>query len=150
ITERGVVDDAAAARLRHLAFVQRARMTPLLGALFETLDLFAAENIETVPLKGPALAHRIYPASGLRPSFDLDLMVAEADLDRSLAALERAGYLFDAEANALYLRAHHHHLHAMHPDKPFMLELHFRAFSGLGSAIASEPLLARAMPATVG
>ena len=43
---------------------------------------FAERKIQVVPLKGPALAERLYGSSALRPSRDLDLLVAKARLDR--------------------------------------------------------------------
>ena len=75
-------------------------------------------------LKGPLLAERIYPEGALRPSVDLDLLVAENDLGRAVAALERAGWEADAGPTAVYARRHHHHLQLRREGQP-PLELIF-------------------------
>ncbi len=52
---------------------------------------FEAEGIETIVLKGPALAAWLYPGE-LRPYGDSDLMVAPRDWERAVALLRRQGF----------------------------------------------------------
>ena len=57
----------------------------LVGAL-------ADRGVSALVLKGPALGERLYGDPGLRPSTDVDLLVAPGDFGRALAALEDYGY----------------------------------------------------------
>ncbi len=125
--------------LRHL---RQARLDRPLGEALEGLD---RAGIRTVVLKGPVLAERLYPDTGLRSSSDLDLMVAEADLDRATAALEALGYHAGQGLLRRYLRENRHHL-VLHREQTPPLELHFRAATSFGVAVPSEELLSRALP----
>ena len=116
-------------------------------ALAEALAVLGDAAIPVVPLKGPVLAERIYPPSVLRPSTDLDLLVRASDIYRAAALLERLGYRGATGPSERYYREHHHHLHFQRTNGP-LLELHFRAFSGFGTAIGSEALFERARPFT--
>ena len=65
---------------QYLALVEREReaMTWCLDLerrLLTLTDAFAARRIPFVVLKGPALAHTVYPAPSWRPFGDLDLLV---------------------------------------------------------------------------
>ena len=61
-------------------------------------DEILAET-EAIPLKGLHLAHRLYPAPGLRDMGDLDLLVRRCRLREADAALRKLGYRpeFDPE-----------------------------------------------------
>jgi hypothetical protein len=43
-------------------------------------------------IKGPAIAERLYPSPDLRPYDDIDLLVASASFERTIVALETAGF----------------------------------------------------------
>ena len=60
-------------------------------ALEEALAALAGAGVSPVALKGPVLADRIYPDPPLRPAGDLDLLVAEPELEAAAAALLRMG-----------------------------------------------------------
>ncbi|MFH0900951.1 MAG: nucleotidyltransferase family protein, partial [Pseudomonadota bacterium] len=64
----------------------------LAKTLEEVLILASEAGIRVVVLKGLPLAERLYPAIGLRPSGDLDLLVARADVERLGSLLNRIGY----------------------------------------------------------
>lgn len=113
--------------------------------LDEALDALDAEDVRAAALKGPALAERLYSDPGLRWSTDLDILVAHADTDRAVAALERLGYAVEDQLAAGYARRYHHHLHLFR-RRPPVLELHFRAYVGFGVTMAAEDLLERARP----
>jgi hypothetical protein len=57
------------------------------------LRAFGQREIRVVPLKGPFLADRLYGATALRVSRDLDLLVAKADLARADAVLTAIGFV---------------------------------------------------------
>ena len=80
---RRVSEALAAARARHLV------MSRALGAV---LARFAADGIETLTLKGPALAETVYPEPALRAYADLDILVRPADRHRADAALLALGH----------------------------------------------------------
>ncbi len=123
----------------------RIRATLLSAALDEALRALSGRGIPVVPLKGPALAERLYPDPALRPSTALDLLVADADLDRAGAALEELGYSLDRSWTAAYQRRHHHHV-SLHRSRGPAIELHHRAVSGFGTSLPGEDLIARARP----
>jgi len=116
------------------------------GHLLASLDalggIFSAANVPVAALKGPLLAERVYPEGCLRPSIDLDLLVAEDDLERAVTALASAGWQADAGPAARYAREHHHHLQFRHEGQP-PLELHFRARVAFGTVMPAAGLIAR-------
>lgn len=125
--------------------LRRLRQPRLERPLDEALTHLAAAGIRTVVLKGPPLAARLYPDPSLRPSQDLDLMVAPADLDRAAAALETLGYQAEKGLLARYYRENHHHIH-LHRENTPPLELHFRATTGFGIIVPAADFLSRARP----
>jgi hypothetical protein len=89
-------------RLRHLAW-HRART----AALLEILDTFERLAIDTVVLKGAALAWMIYPSPALRPMSDMDLLVPRAAAGAALEALRRLGFHADRAFRRFGRNAHH-------------------------------------------
>lgn len=132
--------EAAEARLRH---------TWTRAALGEASAALSAAGVTHGVLKGPLLAEEFYPDPGQRVALDLDLLVEPAGLEPALAALRALGYHSEEGPGASYARAHHVHLHLARADRP-LIELHFRAFRGFGIELAAEPLLARALPGSLG
>lgn len=57
----------------------------------EVVGAFTVEGIESLVLKGPALAEWLYPGE-VRPYGDSDILIAPADWQRALAVLERLGF----------------------------------------------------------
>jgi hypothetical protein len=55
--------------------------------LLQLADRFDRDEIEFVALKGPALAHTVYPDPSCRPFGDLDVLVRTRDWRRALAIL---------------------------------------------------------------
>ena len=138
-------DEGLRTRYQRLAAGARLRDARVRAVLEEVLGLLARAGVVPVALKGPVLADRVYPDPALRYSGDLDLLVPESELDRSLAALQAAGF---GRAPALvdaYQRRHHHHLH-LHRSPGPDVELHFKAQSAFGIALPAADLLARTLP----
>lgn len=59
--------------------------------LLHLLDLLAAVDVRPLVLKGPAIAHLDLPDPSLRTFADVDLLIAGAELDRAVAAIEADG-----------------------------------------------------------
>lgn len=60
--------------------------------LFTILDMLAGAGIGALAYKGPALATLAYDCPWIRPSRDLDVIVARSDMKPAIAALARLGY----------------------------------------------------------
>lgn len=60
--------------------------------LLQILAAFEAPGIESVVLKGPAVAHTMYPDPAWRPFGDLDLLVRARDWRAACALLPELGY----------------------------------------------------------
>ncbi len=143
--DRRVLPAAFEARLHREVAALHVRAALLSAALDEVLRALGGRGIRVVPLKGPLLAQRLHPHPALRPSTDLDLLVADADFDRAAAALEEVGYSLDRSWTAAYQRRHHHHV-SLHRSGGPAVELHHRALSGFGTFVPGEELIARAHP----
>jgi hypothetical protein len=141
----GRVPPAAGARLRHRRAAERLWHARLAAALDRGLRALDGAGVRALALKGPVLGERLYEDPAVRPSADLDLLVAPGALDRAIAELEALGYRAETGPSAAYARRHHHHLALHHPREP-AIELHFRACAGFGAVIPAEALLARATP----
>lgn len=88
--------DALAPDLRAYLATQarqsRERVMLLLDELAEILAACHAAKIAVMPLKGSLLNACYYPAPGLRPMNDLDLLIRPADEPRLLNVLAKLGY----------------------------------------------------------
>lgn len=103
----------------------------------------AARGLEGIALKGALLGERLYATPSARVCSDVDLLIAERDIDAALEALRALGYRHHADDPVEQrFRADHHHLHLSH-SAALPVELHFHAYRGFGQTLASEPLLAR-------
>ena len=114
----------------------------LVAALDGALASLNRAGIRAVALKGPVLAERLYGDPLLRRSVDLDLLVAERDLDTAVNTLQGAGFCPESHGAEVYFRQHHHHIHLRRGTLP--LELHFRLFTGFGATVTSEDFVSRA------
>jgi hypothetical protein len=99
-----------------------------LQRLCRIADIFRANSIDCIALKGPALALRYYDPPFLRrPSSDLDLGLRKSDLPRACRALALEG--FAPACSVREALALHHHVVLSHPDGT-RVELHFRLSHG--------------------
>lgn len=75
------------------AYLQSAGRNLLYLAELEKIGLaLTAERIDWLPLKGAALAGKLYPDPATRPMSDLDLLVRPAQLRQALGVLRHLGY----------------------------------------------------------
>jgi putative nucleotidyltransferase-like protein len=87
-TPAGVLAEAAEAHAG-----QTARSLLLAGELASMLRLLGAREIPCAPLRGIALAERLYDDGAARPSGDIDLLVRKSDLERVAQALASLGFV---------------------------------------------------------
>jgi hypothetical protein len=89
-------------------------------AVATAIQPLTANGLEPVVIKGPAVASR-YPAPGLRPMEDIDVLLPAVDHPRALGALQSAGWEIRRPSGSdLYDTA------LVHPDVPSLsLELHY-------------------------
>jgi hypothetical protein len=78
--------------------VRDVALDALAGArqLAELIRVLADAHVRAVAYKGPALAADVHGDAGARRFTDLDLLIAEADRDRAVAAARAAGYVSPA------------------------------------------------------
>ncbi len=135
---------------RELA-VRRLSQQPVHACLDDALAALETSGVRALALKGPALAERLYPEPSLRRSADVDLLVASADLDPALAALEAAGFRVSESVPPASERAsprcRRGSVELLRPNSP-ALELHFRLFVGFGALLRAEDFLERSIPHT--
>jgi hypothetical protein len=103
-----LIPDAALTRLRHEAERTARRSLMLAGELVSLLRELEDNGIRVVPLKGPVLAQQLYASVALRHVKDLDLLVAEHDIERATALIVRRGYRTDPSWGSDALDAMHH------------------------------------------
>ena len=108
------------------------RVALLLGELAELLRACCAAGIPVLPLKGALLATHYYPAPGLRPMNDLDLLARPEDEPRLLGVLEQLGYQLIARSWKHVMLARPDgrgpvvSWQGEHPANPRSLDLHLR------------------------
>src|SRR5262245_26962197 len=96
--------------LKRAYMATAARKALLFRGLQKILEALGEARIESIVLKGAALAETVYEDRALRPMNDIDLLVREGDLDRAEAELKKIGYLAaHDEATKRDLRGRHHH-----------------------------------------
>lgn len=77
----------------HHAYMTNAAQAMLFEhELSQVVRLFVREEVPLIAYKGVPLAKMLYGDAATRPTVDVDVMVREADLERSRALLEQAGW----------------------------------------------------------
>jgi hypothetical protein len=104
-----------------------------------------ALSVPAIALKGPLFAARYYERPSARGTTDIDLLVAEAELDRAIESLATIGYeVADSPQKVRWSLREHHHLHLVRPGAPD-LELHFHAYRGFGITLRTALLAERSV-----
>lgn len=112
-------------------------------ALARILAAFDAAGLDAIVLKGAALAHLIYPAPGLRPMGDLDLLIPADRVDPARAALAESGFRAIEPADTPTFSKH---LVAVGTVEgfPVRIELHHRLFAeDRGRMLPADPWATR-------
>ncbi|MCA9953049.1 MAG: nucleotidyltransferase family protein, partial [Anaerolineales bacterium] len=84
-----IMAELRADHVANIALAERRRRQ-----LTDLVTSFEQEGIHLLVLKGTALAHWLYAAPELRPSFDIDLLVKPEKCAHAAAILQRASYRF--------------------------------------------------------
>lgn len=86
------VQHPALERMKGVYRYHSAKNQLLMSELGRVVELFHANGIEALLLKGSALNLRYYERSGLRPMSDCDVLVRPVDRDAAFAVLGEAGF----------------------------------------------------------
>jgi hypothetical protein len=118
------------------------------------LAALAAARVETIVLKGPALARTLYPKSALRGSGDLDVLVRQERWLDAHRALLGAGYTCVQELEAPPPKVAEHkayyHTQYLSKDRVHMVEVHYDLWwYGLRPALG-EQYWQRSIPLEIG
>jgi hypothetical protein len=79
-------------RLQERHFAQVICTLRMTAELFRLLELFAANDIPALVVKGPVLAMQAYGDPAMRSYGDLDLLVRQRDIRRATESLQAIGY----------------------------------------------------------
>jgi hypothetical protein len=93
----------------------------------DCIDLLHEAGIAAVTLKGPAFASRYWGDVAVRPSMDVDLLVAPADLPASRRAFEARGYRVGGSADPGWYESRWHYHRTLNREQPPSptIELHW-------------------------
>ena len=87
----------------------------------------SAAGIPCIGLKGVVLARLLYPTPGLRPMFDIDLLVSEEDLEGVAETVAALGYQLPEGQSVPPSGRYDYHLHYLKKAAaPVYLEIHWR------------------------
>ncbi len=96
VAESELPDDIARASRAHIDHL-RDRNRELIVELLAILDAFEAASVDVIPLKGPLLAHIVYNDATIRACRDLDFLVRQIDVERTMDVLRELAYRGDSE-----------------------------------------------------
>ena len=134
-------------RLRRHYLRTAADNTLRFAAMEEALLAMQKADVSVILLKGAHLAPLVYGNIALRPMVDLDLLVAEGDLQTALEVLAHLGYA--PVASEAWMNVGHGH-YSLRRDG-HLVELHQRVGAFLvGAHIDQDSLWERATRTTVG
>ncbi|MEG7844335.1 nucleotidyltransferase domain-containing protein [Bacillus mobilis] len=117
-----------------------------LSAEMERLSkIFFGNEIRTLFLKGPILAHDLYGDISLRTSCDLDILIPIQQLEKVEKLLAEEGYVKDEYIQTILndWKWRHHHVTFFHHQKHIKVEIHWRLHPGPGKEPNFEELWGR-------
>ena len=109
--------------------VEEMRQKARHDVLAEFLGWSDGAGIPVMPLKGAELAFSIWPQSRLRMMGDLDLLVAESDVNAVMGWLQRNGFSPRSNLPADFYMHHHHKMPMQRPGDGVLIEIHTRPLS---------------------
>lgn len=109
---------------------QKATAQAQAETLAEIVNTFTGAGIESVVIKGGALAHILYAEPGLRPMEDLDILVSPQQAEQARNLLVSLGFSAPAPSSRFDLLQHHYPLaQRRRGDFTVSVELHTSAFN---------------------
>ena len=131
-----LVPSKTAQTLERAYYGNAASNLHLYSELRKVLVSLRQRKVETIVLKGAALAEMVYPHSTLRPMSDVDILVRKNNVAEAEATLMNMGYRVDADAKQQRLKEHYHlvftkpghtnielHWHVKRPSGPFRIDI---------------------------
>lgn len=114
--------------LRVLAVANERRSLRMSGQLLRVVDVLTGARLDALPMKGPVLSETLYGDPGLRHSADLDIAVRPRDVIAARDALLVDGFeqITGVAIGADRLLASECEVAFKHPDREFVLDLHWR------------------------
>lgn len=127
------------------------QMLHLSAEMEQVSKLFTENEIRTLFLKGPILAHDLYGDISLRTSCDLDMLIPIYQLEKAETLLLEQGYVKDDYIQTILndWKWRHHHITFFHPQKQIKLEIHWRLNPGPGKEPSFEQLWERKRKSTL-
>ena len=104
-TAPDAVPELVTRRLRDAYLANAKRNLYLTNELFQVADVLRAQDIPSIPYKGPVLASLVYGDVGLRQFADLDIIVPAGDVVRARHLMVSRGYCPEKEMSDDELRA---------------------------------------------
>lgn len=127
------------------------QMLHLSAEMEQVSKLFTENEIRTLFLKGPILAHDLYGDISLRTSCDLDILIPIHKLEKAEILLLEKGYVKDDYIQTILndWKWRHHHITFFHPQKQIKVEIHWRLNPGPGKEPSFEQLWERKRKSTL-
>ena len=147
--------EAIQTHLRHYSQTMTIRNLQVTSELTRLLSLMAANDIDTLPYKGPILAQTLYKTLSLRVYSDLDIVVQPQDMYAVEALLLGEGYRpYHGKKNRAELAAHmrspaEHTYDFYHDSKRVLIEVHWRFWPTTFSTVNPRDIWHRRQTATL-
>lgn len=121
------------------------RMLQLTAEMEQISKSFTEKTINTLFLKGPAIAQDLYGDISLRTSSDLDLLIPIECLDEVVKILLKQGYNQTEFIDSIFKewKWKSHHITFYHPNKNLKVEVHWRLGPGPGKETSFQELWSR-------
>lgn len=108
------------------------RMLSLSAEMLRLQNLFERKKINTIPIKGPALAYQIYNDPGKRNSLDLDFLANPEDLETISELMINEGYKqikpgfkLSPKQSKVHKKLIHHY-YFKNPNTDLLVEIHWK------------------------
>lgn len=104
----------------------------LSGELARLSKLFDANGIAWMSIKGPALSVQLYGDIAARQAHDIDILIDEKDLEKTIKLLSQDGYVASYDPSVFnptqirFWRKYYKDAFFTHPSRNIYLELHWR------------------------
>ncbi len=108
-------------------------------ALTGVLEALAAGGVRALVIKGAHLAYALYESPELRPRWDTDLLIDEADRERTREILERRGYAYVPHVSGSLVMPQFHFRREDRSGAADQLDVHWRL--AVPHAFSALPLL---------
>ncbi len=112
-------------KLKKTYYGNVTRNMDLYEELKRILEAFHEKGVKVIVLKGAALEKIVYGDIGLRPMYDIDLLVKKEDLPYAEKIVSELGYLFKGNESPEWYRQNHKEICYIHPERNIPVEIHW-------------------------